>query len=138
MTPSGFLQCGLYLAVVLALAWPLGLYMARVYEGRPLGLDAVLGGLERAVYRAVGPRGRGEMTWKAYASAMLAFNLAGFALLYGLQRWQARLPLNPQGFGAISPDLAFNNAAGFLTTADWQSYAGETTMSYLTQMLALT
>ena len=137
MTPNGTLQVVAYLAVLLAVVKPLGSYMARVYEGRPIGLDRVLGWLERLAYRLSGLRPDEEMGWKTYAGAMLLFNFMGMVLLYVLQRCQGLLPLNPQGFVAISPDLAFNNAAGFLTTTDWQSYAGETTMSYLSQTLGL-
>jgi K+-transporting ATPase ATPase A chain len=137
MTANGVLQLLLFLVVLLTLVKPLGGYMARVYEGRPCGSDRVLGWLERLIYRAGGVRPGEEMGWKTYAATLLLFNLAGMLALYTLQRLQGALPLNPQGFGAIAPDLAFNNAAGFLTTTDWQSYAGETTMSYLTQMLGL-
>jgi potassium-transporting ATPase potassium-binding subunit len=138
MTGNELLQVSLYVVVVLGLAWPLGLYMARVYEGRSIGVDVVLGPVERFIYRASGVVPGEEMGWTTYAIAMLAFNLAGMLLLYALQRLQGVLPLNPQNLGAIAPDLAFNNAAGFVTTTDWQSYAGETTMSYFTQAVGLT
>jgi K+-transporting ATPase ATPase A chain len=138
MTGNELLQVSLYVVVVLGLAWPLGLYMARVYEGRSIGVDVVLGPVERFIYGASGVVPGEEMGWTTYAIAMLAFNLAGMLLLYALQRLQGVLPLNPQNLGAIAPDLAFNNAAGFVTTTDWQSYAGETTMSYFTQAVGLT
>ena len=138
MTANGVLQLVLYLVVLLALAKPLGAYMARVYEGRPCGLDGVLGWLERLVYRLSGVRPDEEMGWKTYAVTMLLFNLAGMLVLYGLQRVQGVLPLNPEKLGAVSPDLAFNTAASFVTNTNWQSYGGETTMSYLTQMVGLT
>jgi K+-transporting ATPase ATPase A chain len=112
--------------------------MARVHEGRPCGVDRALGWLERLVYRLAGIRAAEEMSWKAYALAMLAFNLAGFLAVYALQRVQGVLPLNPESLGAVSPDSAFNTAASFATNTNWQGYGGETTMSYLTQMLALT
>ncbi|HVQ75926.1 MAG TPA: potassium-transporting ATPase subunit KdpA [Candidatus Binatia bacterium] len=138
MTASGAFQIVLYVAVLLALARPLGAYMARVHEGRPCGVDRALGGLERLVYRLAGIRAAEEMSWKAYALAMLAFNLAGFLAVYALQRVQGVLPLNPESLAAVSPDSAFNTAASFATNTNWQGYGGETTMSYLTQMLALT
>ena len=138
MTASGVLQLLLYLAVLLILAWPLGAYMARVYEGRRVLPDRVLGGLERLIYRAAGVWPNAEMSWRAYALAMLCFNLLGLLAVYLLQRVQGMLPLNPQGLGAVSPDSAFNTAASFASNTNWQGYGGETTMSYLTQMLALT
>ena len=137
MTANGVLQIVMYLAVLLALVKPLGGYMARVYEGRRVLPDRALGWLERLTYRLGGIHPAQEMGWKSYATAMLWFNGAGMLALYGLQRCQGLLPLNPQGFPGVAPDLAFNNAAGFLTTTDWQSYAGETTMSYLSQTLGL-
>jgi K+-transporting ATPase ATPase A chain len=112
--------------------------MVRVYEGRPIGLDRLLGPLERGIYRLCGVRAIDEMDWKTYGIAMLLFNLAGLLAVYALQRWQGFLSLNPQGFGAVPPDLAFNTAVSFATNTNWQSYGGETTMSYLTQMLGLT
>jgi K+-transporting ATPase ATPase A chain len=138
MTTNGFLQLGLYLVVLIALAKPLGLYMARVYEGQPTFLDRVLGPVERLVYRLSGVRPDQEMNWKTYAVAMLLFNLFGLLVGYLLQRVQQALPLNPQGLGAISPDSSFNTAVSFTTNTNWQGYGGETTMSYLTQMLHLT
>jgi K+-transporting ATPase ATPase A chain len=138
MTANAILQLAVYLVVLLALAWPLGLYMARVYEHRPFGLDRALGWLEGLIYRLGGIRPDGEMGWKSYAGAMLLFNLAGLLAVYLLQRLQGVLPLNPQGFGAVSPDSSFNTAVSFATNTNWQAYGGESTMSYLTQMLALT
>jgi potassium-transporting ATPase potassium-binding subunit len=138
MTASGVVQLVLYVVVLLALAKPLGGYMARVYQGQPLGLERVLGWLERLVYRAGGVRPGEEMGWKAYAVTMLLFNLAGLLAVYLLQRFQGLLPLNPQGLGAVSPDSSFNTAVSFASNTNWQGYGGETTMSYLTQMLGLT
>ena len=138
MTLNGWLQLGLYIVVLLALVKPLGWYMARVYEGRPIGLDWALGPLERGIYRLCGVRASNEMDWKTYSLAMLLFNGAGLLLLYILQRWQGFLSFNPQAFGAIPPDLAFNTAASFVTNTNWQAYGGETTLSYLTQVLGLT
>ncbi len=138
MTLNGSIQLGLYLVVLLALAKPLGGFMARVYMGQPNGLDRVLGPLERLIYRLCGVRAEEEMGWKTYAIAMLLFNLLGFLAVYAFQRLQGVLPLNPQGLGAVTPDSSFNTAVSFATNTNWQGYGGETTMSYLTQMLALT
>jgi K+-transporting ATPase ATPase A chain len=138
VTASGIGQLVLYVVILLALARPLGAYMARVYENRPCGLDRVLGWLERLIYRLAGVRAGDEMGWKTYAATMLLFNLAGALVVYALQRLQGVLPLNPQGLGAVSPDSSFNTAVSFATNTNWQGYGGETTLSYLTQMLALT
>jgi potassium-transporting ATPase potassium-binding subunit len=138
VTGNGVLQLALYLVVLLALAKPLGLYMARVYEGRAPGLESLLGWLERLVYRLSGVRPDREMGWKTYTFAMLLFNFAGLFVVYVLQRLQGGLPLNPQGFGAVTADSSFNTAVSFATNTNWQGYGGETTMSYLTQMLGLT
>jgi len=132
------LQIGLYLAVMLALVKPLGWYMAQVYEGKPCGLDRALGWLERAIYRLSRVDPAEEMPWTTYAVAMLAFNLLGFLAVYLLQRAQHFLPLNPQAMPAVPPDLAMNTAVSFATNTNWQSYGGETTLSYLAQMLGLT
>ena len=128
----------LYLALLLGLAWPLGQHMARVLEGKPCLLSRVLGPLERLLYRLCGVNPQAEMGWKEYALAMFFFNMAGFVLLYVLQRVQGLLPLNPDAMAAVPPDLAFNTAMSFTTNTNWQAYGGESTMSYLTQMLGLT
>src|SRR5262245_26809136 len=114
--------------------------MARVYQGGRvgLGLDAMLGWLERLIYRVSGVRANVEQGWKTYTFAMLLFNFVGILVVYVLQRLQGVLPLNPQGLGAVSPDSSFNTAVSFGTNTNWQGYSGETTMSYLTQMLGLT
>jgi len=138
MTLNGYLQIGFYLVVLIALAKPLGSYMAVVYESKSFGLDRVLGPFERLIYRLCGVRSSEEMNWKTYALAMLLFNFAGLLVVYALQRLQHLLPLNPQGFGAVTPDSSFNTAISFASNTNWQGYGGETTMSYLTQMLALT
>ena len=137
MTINGLVQIGLYFVVLLALVKPLGWYMARVYEGQPCGLDQVMGPLERLIYRLCGVRQTEEMDWKTYGIAMLLFNAMGLVALYALQRLQGFLPLNPAGLGAVTTDLAFNTAASFATNTNWQAYGGETTLSYLTQMLGL-
>ena len=138
MTTNGIVQLVFYVVVLLVLAKPLGAYMARVFEGRPIALDRALGGLERLIYRAGGIRRTEEMGWKTYALAMLAFNFLGLLAVYFLQRAQGILPLNPQGMAGVSPDSSFNTAVSFATNTNWQGYAGESTMSYLSQMLALT
>jgi K+-transporting ATPase ATPase A chain len=138
MTGSGIVQLGLYMAVLLLLAKPLGLYMARVYQGQSLALDRVLGPVERVLYRLTGARIDHETTWKQYALAMLLFNAFGFALLYGLLRLQEFLLFNPQGFSSVPPHTAFNIAVSFATNTNWQNYGGESTLSYLPQMVGLT
>jgi len=138
MTASGMLQIGLFLGVLLALAKPLGTYMAAVYEGRTPGPARCLLPVEAFIYRVGGVRAGDEMDWRQYAIAMLLFHLVGFVALYGLQRGQAFLPLNPASLAAVTPDLSFNTAVSFVTNTNWQSYGGETTMSYLTQMAGLT
>lgn len=138
MNINALLQIGLFLAVLIACVKPLGLYMARVYEGKPCGLSWALGWLERSIYRLCGIDPQEEMSWTTYAKAMLIFNFLGFVAVYALQRMQHVLPLNPAGLPAVPPDLAMNTAVSFATNTNWQSYGGETTMSYLTQMLGLT
>jgi K+-transporting ATPase ATPase A chain len=138
VTANGIFQLVFFVVVLLALARPLGAYIARVYEGRRVALDRGLGGLERLIYRAGGVWPNAEMGWTSYALAMLWFNLLGLLAVYLLQRFQGVLPLNPQGLAPVSPDSAFNTAVSFASNTNWQGYGGETTMSYLTQMLALT
>ena len=138
MTTADLVQIGLYLLLLLLLVKPLGSYMARVYQREPIGLDRILGPVERATYRLAGVRPEQEMDWRRYATAMLLFSGAGVLLLYALQRLQGWLPLNPAALGPVSPGLAFNTAASFVSNTNWQSYSGETTMSPLTQMLGLT
>jgi K+-transporting ATPase ATPase A chain len=138
MRGADWLQVTLYLLVLLALAKPLGDYMARVYEGQRTFVHRLLRPLERLVYRAAGVRETDEMDWRRYAVALLLFNAAGLLVVYGLQRLQGLLPLNPQHLKPVPPDLAFNTAASFASNTNWQSYSGETTLSYLTQMLGLT
>jgi len=138
MTFNSLVQLSLAVLVLVALAKPLGGYMARVYEGKPFGLDCLFSWLERLIYRVAGVHADREMGWKSYATAVLLFNLVGLLFLYALQRVQHLLPLNPQNFPACTPDLAFSTAVSFVSNTNWQSYAGETTLGYLVQMLGLT
>jgi K+-transporting ATPase ATPase A chain len=138
MSLIGWLQIGLVLAAVLVLVKPLGLYIARVFSGELTFLSPVLAPVERGFYSLAGVRTDKEQGWLGYTMAVLAFSLVGFIVLYGMLRLQNLLPLNPQGFAGLSPDLAFNTAASFVTNTNWQSYGGETTMSHLSQMLGLT
>ncbi len=137
MTSNGLLQFVLYLGVLLACVKPLGFYMAKVYSGSAPLLDRIGGPLERLLYRLCGVDKSVEMTWRQYALAVLTFSLVSFVAVYGLQRTQAWLPLNPAALPAVSSDSSFNTAVSFTTNTNWQGYGGETTMSYLTQMLAL-
>jgi K+-transporting ATPase ATPase A chain len=137
MTTNGVLQLLFYLFVLLAAAWPLGVFMARVYEDKPHFLSW-LKGLEHGLYRLAGVDPKGEMTWRQYAIAMLVFNLLGLVFVYALQRVQHLLPLNPANMPAVTPDSSFNTAVSFATNTNWQGYGGEATMSYLTQMVGLT
>ncbi len=138
MTPNGYLQLFFYVAVLIALAKPLGTYMAAIYEGRPAILNQFGAPIERLIYRLCGVKEQEEMRWTQYALAVLWFSLFGLLAVYGLQRLQNVLPLNPAGMAAVSPDSSFNTAVSFVTNTNWQGYGGESTMSYLTQMLALT
>lgn len=137
MTFNGLLQLGLYFLVLLALTKPLGVYMADVFSGKRLFLEKILGPLERLIYRLCRIDKDEEQHWTAYTAAMLMFSLFGLLLLYGLQRLQFYLPLNPQKFPGVPPDLAFNNASSFTTNTNWQAYPGESTMSYFVQMAGL-
>jgi K+-transporting ATPase ATPase A chain len=138
MTILGWIQIALFCAIVVALVKPLGFYMTRIYTGERTFLSPILAPLERGLYRLAGIDERAEQHWLGYATAMLVFQIGGFLLLYGLLRLQGVLPLNPAEMGAVAPDLAFNTAASFVTNTNWQSYGGETTMSYLAQMAGLT
>ncbi|MGE0724913.1 MAG: potassium-transporting ATPase subunit KdpA, partial [Alphaproteobacteria bacterium] len=137
MTLNGWVQIAIFCVLVLATVKPLGLLMARVFAGERTFLSPVLGPLERGFYRLAGVDPAREQHWTAYVIAMLVFHAAGFVLLYALQRFQHVLPLNPQGFDPVPPDLAFNTAVSFVTNTNWQAYGGETTMSHLVQMLGL-
>ncbi|MGZ8225705.1 MAG: potassium-transporting ATPase subunit KdpA [Methylococcaceae bacterium] len=137
MTANGFLQITLYLAVLLLLAKPLGVYMAKVYGKQPLIIDRLVKPCEYWFYRCSGVQPEQEMSWKAYMAALLWFNLFGVLIVVVLQMFQAYLPMNPQQLVNVNIDLAVNTAISFATNTNWQSYSGETTMSYLTQMVGL-
>jgi K+-transporting ATPase ATPase A chain len=134
----GWAEIVFTIALTVAVGWPLGIYMARVWAREKTPLDLVLKPAEAGFYAALGiDRNKGQ-NWLGYAGAFLAFSAAGFVLLYGLLRLQGLLPLNPQGFDGVSPHLAFNTAVSFVTNTNWQSYGGETTLSSLSQMAGLT
>jgi len=137
MTALAATLVGLLLVVLLACVKPLGLYMANIFEGRPIWPLRALGECERGIYRLCGIDAAAEMSWKQYALCLLLLNALGALALYALQRWQAWLPLNPQKFAAVPPDSSFNTAVSFITNTNWQGYSGESTMSYLTQMAGL-
>jgi K+-transporting ATPase ATPase A chain len=138
MTLDSYLQIGIYFVVLILLVKPLGLYMARVYQGESTFLDRPIRPLERVIYRLLGINPQDEMDWKTYAIALLVFSALSVLVVYLIQRIQGLLPLNPQKFEATTPDLSFNTAVSFATNTNWQSYGGETTLSYLTQMIGLT
>lgn len=138
MTVNGWLQIFVFLGLIFLVTKPLGLFMARVFEGERTFLDPVLRPIERLVYRLTGVDEKQEMRWTEYATAMLLFSGVSMLLLYLMQRLQGMLPFNPQHFAAVTPEhLAFNTAASFTTNTNWQAYSGETTMSYFTQMAGL-
>ena len=138
MTLNGWIQIAIYFVVLTALVVPLGRYMAQVFEGERTLLTPVLGPVERGLYRISGIDETREQHWITYTVAMLLFNAAGFALLYALLRLQAWLLLNPAGMSAVAPDLSFNTSVSFTSNTNWQNYGGESTLSYLTQMVGLT
>ncbi|MFZ2017881.1 MAG: potassium-transporting ATPase subunit KdpA [Methyloceanibacter sp.] len=138
MSLNGWIQIALYFVVLTALAVPLGRYMAQVFGGEWTFLTPMFRPIERALYRLAGVDETREQTWITYTVAMLLFNAAGFALVYAILRLQAWLPLNPAGMSAVAPDLSFNTAVSFASNTNWQNYGGESTMSYLSQMIALT
>ncbi|WP_045226896.1 potassium-transporting ATPase subunit KdpA [Methyloterricola oryzae] len=137
MTGNSLLQIAIYVITLLMLAKPLGGYMARVYQGESV-VNRWLAPVEGLIYRLSGVNPRQEMRWTHYAIALLLFNLVGALMVYMLQRFQGALPLNPQALPGVTPDSSFNTATSFATNTNWQGYGGETTMSYLTQMLGLT
>jgi K+-transporting ATPase ATPase A chain len=137
MTANGWIQILAFLALIFAVTKPLGIFMARVFNRERTFLDPVARPIERLLYRMTGVDENHEMPWTEYAVAMLMFSSASMLLLYLIERVQQWLPWNPQKFGAVAQDLAFNTAASFTTNTNWQNYAGEATMSYLTQMAGL-
>jgi len=137
MSANGWLQFAIYSLVLLATVRPVGIYLARVLEGERTWLDPVLRPIERLIYKLSGVKADAEMSWREYAFAMLGFSAVSLVVTYGIERLQNLLPFNPQGLAAVGPDLAWNTAASFTTNTNWQFYTPETTMSYLTQMAAL-
>ena len=131
MTGNNIVQCLLYMLLLTIFAVPLGAFMHRALTGKP-------GRLERLLYRTAGIDPDEEMSWKKYAVALMVFNFCGMLVVYILQRVQGALPLNPQSLAGVVPQVSFNTAVSFATNTNWQAYGGETTMSSLTQMLALT
>src|SRR3954470_23640395 len=138
MTIIGWIEIALFCAIVLALTKPLGGYMTRVFNGERTWLSPLLQPVEAGIYRLGGVDPRREQHWLTYTVAMVLFHVGGFAVLYALLRLQDVLPFNPQGQSAVAPDLSFNTAASFITNTNWQNYGGESTLSYLSQMLGLT
>ncbi len=138
MTLNGWIQIALFCAAIMVCVKPLGLYMARLFDGERTFLSPLLLPVERGLYRLCGVKPDEEQHWTSYTIAMLAFSIAGFVSLYGLLRLQGMLPFNPQGLGAATPDLSFNTAISFVSNTNWQSYGGESTLGYLVQMLGLT
>jgi K+-transporting ATPase ATPase A chain len=138
MTLNGWIEIAIYCAIVVALVAPLGRYMTRVFNGERTFLSPVLAPVERGLYRLAGIDATREQDWVGYTVAMLLFNAAGFFLFYAIIRLQGFLPLNPEGMSAVAPDLSLNTAISFVTNTNWQNYGGETTLSYLSQMAALT
>ncbi|WP_406873427.1 potassium-transporting ATPase subunit KdpA [Aminobacter sp. P9b] len=138
MTINGWIQILVFCGVIILLVKPLGGYMYRVFSGERTFLSPILGPVERLLYSLAGTSEREDQHWTGYAAAMLAFNVAGFLLLYLLQRVQGDLPFNPAAMGAVPPELSFNTAVSFVTNTNWQNYGGESTMSYLVQMAGLT
>ncbi len=138
MTLNGWIQILVFCGIIILLVKPLGGYMTRVFSGERTFLSPVLVPVERGLYRLAGTSEREEQHWMTYTVSLLLFNLAGFLLLYILQRFQGSLPFNPMGMSNVPADLAFNTTASFVTNTNWQNYGGESTMSYLTQMAGLT
>ncbi len=138
MDISGWAEIAFSLTLALVLSWPLGLYMARIWQGQATWLDPVIGPVERGFYRLAGVDPTKGQSWTTYALALLAFNAAGFVALYGILRLQDRLPLNPGHFAAMNPHLAFNTAISFVSNTNWQFYSGENAASHLSQMAGFT
>jgi potassium-transporting ATPase potassium-binding subunit len=138
MTLIGWIQIAIFFAVVVALVKPLGWYMTRVFSGERTFLSPILRPVEIVLYKISGVDDRSEQDWLRYTVSMLLFHIGGFLILYALLRTQGALPFNPQGMTAVAPDLSFNTAISFITNTNWQNYGGESTMSYLVQMMGLT
>ncbi|AEJ01767.1 Potassium-transporting ATPase A chain [Nitrosomonas sp. Is79A3] len=138
MNTSPWIQIGLFLTVLFVVAWPLGRYLASISDGQLTRRFIWLDKFEHGFCRFIGTNPAEDMPWQRYATAIVLFNVIGVVVVYGLQRFQSELPLNPQSLGDVSSDSAFNTAISFVTNTNWQGYGGESTMSYLTQMLALT
>jgi K+-transporting ATPase ATPase A chain len=138
MTLNGWIQILIFCGIVILLVKPLGAYMTRVFSGERTLLSPLFSPIERGLYRLSGTSEKEEQHWTSYVFALLLFNLAGFAVLYALQRFQGALPFNPAGMTAVGPELSFNTATSFVTNTNWQNYGGESTMSYLVQMAGLT
>src|SRR5580700_10403543 len=139
MTTNGILQILVFFGLIALITKPVGLFMSRLFQGERTFLHPVMRPLEVLVYRLCGVREDQEQRWTQYAASLLAFSFMSFVFVYAFQRLQGHLPLNPQGFGAaqVPPDLAFNTAISFMTNTNWQAYSGESTLSYLVQMVAL-
>jgi K+-transporting ATPase ATPase A chain len=137
MTANGWFQIALYFGAVLLLTKPMGVFLYRVFERKRTFLDVVLRPIEKLIYYTGGADETKEMNWKEYGLAMLLFSGVSLLLLYAIERLQQWLPWNPQKFANVAPDLAWNTAVSFTTNTNWQSYSGESTMSYLTQMAGL-
>src|SRR5690242_11894976 len=137
MTANGWFQILFFFVLVVAVTKPLGIFMARVFNRERTFLDPVLRPMEKLIYKATAVDENREMRWTEYAISMLLFSAVSMIVLYLIMRLQGHLPFNPQKLSAVAPDLAFNTAASFTTNTNWQSYSGETTTSYLTQMAGL-
>jgi K+-transporting ATPase ATPase A chain len=138
MNGNNFIQSFIFIFVTLLLVKPMGIYMARIYIGKETGLNVWFAPVERWTYKLSGIDPQKEMSWKQYAFSVMLFNIIGLVAVYAIQRFQAHLPLNPMSMPPVAADLAFNTAVSFATNTNWQSYGGETTLSYFSQMLALT
>jgi potassium-transporting ATPase potassium-binding subunit len=138
MTINGWIQIAVYFGLILLCVKPVGLYMAKVFEGERTLFTPVFKPVERFIYALCGLKEDDEQHWVSYTIAMLVFSIMGFLSLYAIQRFQTLLPFNPQGLAAVGPDLAFNTSVSFVTNTNWQSYGGETTLGYAVQMVGLT
>lgn len=137
MSAHSWVELAIYIAVVVGVAFPLGIWIARVLNGSLSSSRPMLTRLESRILRGLGQGEPSSMSWDTYARALIAFTFVGLIALYGLQRLQGWLPFNPRGVGGVAPDLAFNTAVSFVTNTNWQAYSGESTLSYLTQMIGL-